>query len=97
VALRRRPSRLRRERAAAERVARGRLAAEVTALAGEIARLDGLARDGRAAELVTGATERYAVARDLLVADGDLPTARGAAETARDRLTEAAGLLGVAR
>ncbi|PWW64216.1 hypothetical protein DFQ13_103185 [Actinokineospora spheciospongiae] len=96
VALRHRPSRLRRERAVAERVARNRLAAEVTALAGEIARLDGLARDGRAADLVTSATERYGAARDLLAADGDLPTARGAARTARDQLTEAAGLLGVA-
>jgi hypothetical protein len=78
-----------------DRVARGRLAAELTAVAAGIAHLDDLAKGGKAAQLLTSASERYQVARDLVIDEGDLPTARAALTEASSQVAAAAKLLGV--
>lgn len=85
----------RHQRATVARARRGRLAARLTAVAADLTRLDGLAREGTARDLVDGAAERYATARDLLSAGGDPPTAEHAVADAAEALDRAARLLHV--
>jgi hypothetical protein len=85
----------RHRRTAAERGRRGRLAARLTAVAADLTRLDGLAREGTARDLVDGAAERYAVARDLVTSGGDPATAERATADAAAALDRAAHLLHV--
>jgi hypothetical protein len=92
----RRRSALRRARRERDgRVSRARLTAGLTAVAAAIAHLDGLAGEGEAAGLVTRATERYQVARDLCADNGDLPTAQTALAEAQALLASASRLLDV--
>jgi hypothetical protein len=85
----------RHQRDVAARARRGRLAGRLTAVAADLTRLDGLAREGTARELVDGAAERYAVARDLVSAGGDPVTAERAVTDAAEALDRAARLLHV--
>lgn len=66
------------------RLRRDRLAAELPAVAGEILRLDGLARQDEARDGLDRAAERFGVARDVLTRDGDLTVAEDALRSARD-------------
>ena len=95
LALRWRLAVRRHRRTAADRARRGRLAGRLTAVAGDLTRLDGLAREGTARDLVDGAAERYAVARDLVAAGGDPVTAERAVDDAAGALRRAARLLHV--
>lgn len=83
----------------AHRRRRDRLAAELPAVAGEILRLDGLARQDDARDALDRATERYGVARDVLTRDGDLTvaddalrSAQGDLDTARSELARQTGV-----
>ncbi len=72
-----------------------RLSAQLAILAAQIVQLDGLAGQGRSAELLTRASERYGTARDVLSRRGDELIAETAIEQAAKELQQAAGELGV--
>lgn len=60
-----------------------RLVADLPAVAGEVLRLDGLARQGAARAALDRAAERYGVAREVLARDGDVTVAAEALRAAQ--------------
>ena len=93
---------VRRRRSASEIVAarierreRARTMAQLAPISEQLLQLDGPARHGRSRELVTSASERYGVARDLLLHNGDLDVARDALGEASELVADAAAELQV--
>ena len=78
-----------------ERRERARTMAQLAPISEQLLQLDGLARHGRSRELVTSAAERYGVARDLLLRNGDLDVARDALGEASELVADAAAELQV--